>query len=127
MWCGVVAAALALASAGSSSSVASLRADVAEWNVVPSTGLVAAGPVRITVRNVGSLTHELMVVRTDRFGDALRLRGDRAVASPVAAPISVGPGVTRSFVVRLAPGSYVLLDNLPWHYWQGTYVAISVR
>jgi uncharacterized cupredoxin-like copper-binding protein len=126
-WCGVFVAACVLASAGRSSSVVSLRADVAEWNVVPSVGLVSAGPVRITVRNLGSQTHELMVVRTDRFGDALRLRGDRAIARSLAAPIMVSPGGTRSFVIQLTPGSYVLLDNLPWHYWKGTFVAIAVR
>jgi hypothetical protein len=116
-----------LATAGRSAPSTCLRAEIAEWSIVPSMGIVPAGRVCISASNLGEETHQLMVVRTPRFAAALRLRGDRAVASPVAAPISIEPGQTRSFVVRLRPGSYVLLDNLSWHYWKGTSVAISVR
>jgi uncharacterized cupredoxin-like copper-binding protein len=104
-----------------------LRVDVAEWSVVPSVGVVRAGRVRIVVRNLGRLTHSLQVVRTGSFAVKLRLRGDKAVATPVAAPVLLRPGAVRSFVVRLAPGSYLLLDNLPGHYRNGTSVAIAVR
>ena len=104
-----------------------LRVDVAEWSVVPSVGVVRAGRVRIVVRNLGAVPHSLVVARTAGFGDELPLRGNRAVATPVGLPVSLEPGAVKSFVVQLAAGSYVLLDNLPWHYWKGTSVAISVR
>ena len=94
---------------------------------MPSVGVVPAGRVRITVRNLGAVTHSLMVVRTDRFGQELPMKGSRAVARPVAAPVVVHAGAAKSFVVSLAAGSYVLLDNLPGHYWKGTSVAIAVR
>jgi hypothetical protein len=122
----LVAAAF-LAAAGRSAPSTCLRAEIAEWSIVPSAGVVPAGRVCISARNLGEEMHQLLVVRTPRFGATLRLRGDRAVASPVAAPISIGPGQTRSFIVRLRPGSYVLLDNLSWSYWKGTSVSISVR
>ena len=105
----------------------SLRVDVAEWSVVPSAGVVRAGRVRIVVRNLGAVTHSLTIVRTGSFGEALPLRGDKAVAAPVTAPVLIPAGAAKTFVVRLAAGSYVLLDNLPWHYWKGTSVAIAVR
>ena len=126
----VVLATCALAGfarAAANTPAASLRVDVAEWSMVPSAGVVPAGRVRITVRNLGTAPHSLMVVRTGLFGEELPMRGDHALATPVEAPVAVGAGATKSFVIRLAPGSYVLLDNLPWHYWKGTSVAFTVR
>ena len=104
-----------------------LRADVAEWSIVPSTGAVHAGVVRVVVRNLGASPHQVTVVRTATFGARLRLEGARAVVHPIAASIVVRPGKTATLVVSLARGSYMLLDNLPWSYWKGTSVAFSVR
>jgi hypothetical protein len=106
---------------------ATLRADVGEWNVVPSVGSVRAGRVRITVRNLGNVAHRLVLVRTDTFDPRLELRGDRAVVRPLAASKLISPGGTTSLVVVLPRGSYLLLDNLPWRYWKGTSAAFSVR
>lgn len=105
----------------------SLQADIAEWSIVPSAGLVRAGNVRIRVRNLGLEPHQLMVVRTREFAQDLPLRGDRAVVRPVGSPVLVAPGQSASFVVRLTRGSYLLVDNLPWHYWKGTQAAFAVR
>ena len=41
--------------------------------------------------------------------------------------VLVKPGARASFTVSLKPGSYLLLDNLPWHYWKGTSAAFTVR
>ena len=106
---------------------ATIRADVGEWSVVPSVGVVRAGRVRIEVRNLGQVAHRVTVVRTDSFDPRLPLRGDRALVRPLGASVLVRPGRTSSFVVSLRRGSYVLLDNLPWRYWKGTSVAFSVR
>jgi uncharacterized cupredoxin-like copper-binding protein len=103
-----------------------LRADVAEWSIVPSQGVVRAGRVRIVLRNLGTEAHQLMIVRTRSFGQRLPLRGNRAVAHPLAAVLAA-PGTSRAFVVDLPRGTYLLLDNLPWHYWKGTQAAFVVR
>jgi hypothetical protein len=115
------------ANAAPPSHVASLKADVAEWSIVPSVGVLPAGRVRVTIRNLGDKTHSLEVVRTDKFAERLPMRGSRVVAEPVGRPLTVGAGAVKSFVVRLSPGSYVLLDNLPWNYWRGMSVAFAVR
>ena len=112
---------------GAATAPATLRADVAEWSVVPGSGVVPAGRVKLVVRNIGRQPHELIVVRTKQFAQPLALRGDRAVASPVAPRLLVPPGTTRTVVLTLSRGSYLLVDNLPWHYWQGTSAAFSVR
>jgi uncharacterized cupredoxin-like copper-binding protein len=41
--------------------------------------------------------------------------------------VVVAPGGVASFVVHLRRGSYLLVDNLPWHYWNGTRAAFAVR
>ena len=125
----VVASALMCAVSGTAAPApaTTLRADVAEWSIVPSTGAVHAGVVRVVVRNLGASPHQVTVVRTATFGARLQLEGARAVVHPIAASIVVRPGKTATLVVSLARGSYMLLDNLPWSYWKGTSVAFSVR
>ena len=105
----------------------SLRADIAEWSLVPSAGMVRSGLVKITARNLGTDTHQLVLVRTTRFAEVLPLHGDHAAGRPVAPPLVLEPGRSGSVVTRLAPGNYLLIDNLPWHYWLGTSAAIVVR
>ncbi|MFL5955693.1 MAG: hypothetical protein ACJ76I_16470 [Gaiellaceae bacterium] len=109
-----------------SPSPSTLRADVAEWSIVPSQGSLRAGAVRIVVRNLGAETHQLMIVRTRSFGQSLTLRGNQAVAQPLASVLAA-PGAQKSFTVHLERGSYALLDNLPWHYWKGTQAAFVAR
>ena len=117
----------AAAPAGAKAPFSTLRADVAEWSIVPSSGVVRAGQVRIVVRNFGAEAHQVMVVRTRRFAERLPLKKNRAVARPVAVPVLVPAGATRTIAVSLSPGAYLLLDNLPWHYWKGTSVAFAVQ
>ena len=126
-----VAAALAstafAAAAGGGTRLPTLRADVGEWSIVPSVGVLPAGRARIDVRNVGADAHEIVLVRTSTFAARLPLHGTRAVVHPEAQPLLVRAGRSASLVITLRPGSYVLLDNLPWHYWKGTATAFSVR
>jgi uncharacterized cupredoxin-like copper-binding protein len=128
---GAAAAAVVLgafaAAAGGATHVPTLRADVGEWSIVPSVGAVPAGRVRIEVRNLGTDAHQVVLVRTRTFAERLPLRGTRALVRPEAQPVFVRAGRRASFVVTLRPGSYLLLDNLPWHYWKGTAAAFSVR
>jgi len=127
----IAAAALLVASvfaAGTPAAAPSstLRADVAEWSIVPSQGAVRAGAVRVVLRNLGAQAHQLMIVRTRSFAEALPLHGNRAVAHPIASMLAA-PGTSREFVVDLRRGTYLLIDNLPWHYWKGTQAAFVVR
>jgi len=121
-----LAACAVAATAPASAPPSTLRADIAEWSIVPSQGAVRAGAVRIVMRNLGSETHQLMVVRTRSFAQSLPLHANRAVARSLGSVLAA-PGATRSFVVQLQPGTYLLLDNLPWHYWKGTRAAFVVR
>jgi len=125
----VVASALLCAVSGTAAPTpaTTLRADVAEWSIVPSTGAVRAGLVRLVVRNLGASPHQVTLVRTATFDARLRLVGARAVVHPLATSVVIRPGKTATLVVSLERGSYLLLDNLPWSYWKGTSVAFSVH
>ena len=123
----LVAASSAVAARPARRDPSAMTALVAEWSVVPSEGVLAAGTVRIRLRNVGVEAHELVLTRTSRFSEKLALDDDHAVASPVGEPVLLAPGQSRTVTFRVGRGSYVLLDNLPWHYWQGAWAAFSVR
>jgi hypothetical protein len=127
----LVLAALAGPSPGSaarrSATVSTLHIDLTEWAVVPSQGLMPSGPLRVTVQNYGVLAHELEIIPTQVWGEKLGVRGGHAVGEPVARPVVVRPGEMRSAQVNLAPGSYVLLDNIRGHYAAGGAVSIIVR
>lgn len=125
----VIASALVFSVAGiaAPAPATTMRADVAEWSIVPSTGSVQSGVVRLVVHNLGASPHQVTVVRTTTFGARLRLDGARAAVRPIAASMIVRPGKTATLVVSLSRGSYELIDNLPWSYWKGTSVAFSVR
>jgi hypothetical protein len=124
-----VAALAAPASGGAehtSVAVQRLHVDVSEWAVIPSDGVVSAGTLRLTVENFGRLRHELDIVPTERWGQKLPIRNGRAVGEVAAPPIVVAPGEKRSARINLAPGFYVLLDNLRGHYAAGAAVPIVV-
>ena len=125
----IVTSALVFAASGTAgaSPTSTLRADVAEWSIVPSIGAVHAGRVRLVVHNLGATVHQVTVARTATFGGRLRLSGSHALARSLGTSVIVPPGGTATLVVTLKPGSYVLFDNLPWSYWKGTSVAFSVR
>ena len=94
--------------------------------VVPSGGVVSTGPLRLTVTNYGVLRHKLEIVPTQSWGETLRVRHGLAVGEWAARPVVVPPGQTRTTDLDLAPGSYVLLDNIRGHYALGAGVSIRV-
>jgi len=122
---GFVAAAL-LSPAPAPAATPGLRVQLGEWNVVPSRGAVAPGPVRLTVENLGRLPHELEIVATPSWGERLPIRDGRAVGRIAARPVVVGPGQTRAVHVTLMPGFYLLVDNGRGRYALGTEVPLLV-
>src|SRR4051794_13979632 len=122
----LLAATLFAAGTPAAAPPSTLRADAAEWSIVPSQGAVRAGAVRIVLRNLGTEAHQLMVVRTRSFAQTLPLRGDRAVARSLGAVVAEA-GASKTLVLNLPRGDYLLIDNLPWHYWKGMRTAFVVR
>ncbi|MCW2924364.1 MAG: heme/copper-type cytochrome/quinol oxidase, subunit 1 [Thermoleophilia bacterium] len=106
-----------------------LGEDGGKLYVRPAADSVAAGTVTFSVRNKGSMPHELVVLKTDLDPGKLP-EGDGGKAKEVGRVAHVPqmtPGSATQYVtLDLKPGKYVLLCNVPGHYGLGQYAAFTV-
>jgi uncharacterized cupredoxin-like copper-binding protein len=95
-----------------------------------------AGSVTFTVKNDGTIDHEVVVLKTNVAFDKLPVTGFEGEPNRVSESASVGetgdpalkPGETRSFTVKnMAAGSYVLVCNLAKHYGLGMRAPFTVK
>lgn len=100
-----------------------------EWKLIPTTRTcLAAGRITFTVRNAGALEHEFVVLRTNRPPGRLPMKGGQAVETGLQGETpDLQPGQTRRLTLRLRPGKYALLCNLPGHYKAGQFAGLCVR
>ena len=99
-----------------------------EWGVTPSPASAKAGSITFVVKNIGHLKHELVVLKTKTPAAKLKTSGAKAVITGQIGKIAqFGSGQTRTLTLKLAPGHYVLLCNLPAHYQAGQRVDFTVR
>jgi uncharacterized cupredoxin-like copper-binding protein len=118
---GGVGAALAMQSA------ATTKVTEKEFKVTPVPAKVKAGKVTFSVKNVGHLEHEFIVVKTSKPASKLPVKGATAVVTgKVGALTHVKPGSTKTLTLALKAGHYVLLCNLPGHYKAGQYANFTV-
>jgi len=101
--------------------------------LVPDKSSVSAGDVTFSVKNTGTIEHEVVVLKTDTAFDQLPV--GTSEADKVDESSSVGetgdPGLqageSRSFTITgLAPGKYVLVCNIAKHYGLGMRAAFTV-
>ena len=83
-----------------------------EWSLDPSDVTLTAGTYTFVAPNEGAIDHSLLIV-----GDGLGA-GTTEVRYP--------SGVSQSFTVDLAPGTYEMLCPLPWHKSTGMVGQITV-
>ena len=115
----------------------------AEFDLVPAKPQVRAGNVTFKLANTGAIEHELIVIRTDLDSGALPTDGDGAAEEHGAvAPEGAGhagdehsgahvgahvpAGEKATVTVRLKPGNYALVCNLPGHYDAGMHANLTV-
>jgi len=93
-----------------------------------STATVKAGDVTFVLQNVGTIEHELVVLKTDTPFDQLAIDGEDRVdeADSVGEVAETAAGVTDSVVLNLTPGNYVLVCNIGGHYRLGMRIALTV-
>ncbi len=129
----VIASAAVVAAAGIAVGIASgsgnpVKVTEKEWGVTPLPATVKAGKVTFTVKNIGHLSHELVVLKTKTPAAKLKVVGAKAVVTGVLGRIpTFKPGQTRTLTLTLKPGHYVLLCNLPAHYQAGQRVDFTVK
>jgi uncharacterized cupredoxin-like copper-binding protein len=85
----------------------------------PATGTRKGGKVTFDVENAGKIPHEFVVIKTNKKADAL-LKGDEADETGNVGEIeNIDPGGSKRLRLKLAPGHYALICNLPGHYMPG--------
>jgi uncharacterized cupredoxin-like copper-binding protein len=99
-----------------------------EWGVTPRPISAKGGSVTFVVKNIGHLKHEFVVLKTRTPAARLKRVGAKAVVTGQVGKIfPFGAGQTRTLTLKLAPGHYVLLCNLPAHYAAGQRADFTVH
>jgi uncharacterized cupredoxin-like copper-binding protein len=99
-----------------------------EWGVTPRPTSTKAGSVTFVVKNIGHLKHEFVVLKTRTPAAKLKTRAAKAIViGQVGKIFPFGPGQTKTLTLKLAPGHYVLLCNLPAHYQAGQRTDFTVH
>ena len=89
-----------------------------EWTITPPTSTLHAGKVKITAHNIGSETHELVIIRTSDAA-SLPKKADGSIDEdkipeadkPGEIPdVAMGKTVTKT--IDLAAGDYIAICNL---------------
>ena len=97
-----------------------------EFAVKPSTVSAKAGKVTITATNDGKAPHELVVLRTTKGADALGSGARIKETGHVGEIGDLPAGKTGKVTLKLAPGHYALVCNLPGHYAAGMHADLTV-
>ncbi len=103
-----------------------------EWKVVADHKTIKAGEVTFTFTNQGSIQHELLVIRTDLPVGQIPIGADGKFDEANPKAINVGEsgeydaGKTSTFKVKLDPGKYQLVCNIPNHYKNGMHISFTV-
>jgi len=123
-------------SAPSGSTVSTNPADVSihlsEWSVgVPTS--IAAGPVNLSITNIGKIPHELLIFKSDLAASAFPLdsHGNIIEDGPGIQLLSDGdnvdPGATQTRQADLSqPGTYLFVCNVPGHFKAGMFTVVNV-
>jgi uncharacterized cupredoxin-like copper-binding protein len=102
-----------------------------EWKITADIQKVHAGPVEFDAANLGTITHELVVIRTDYPDGEIPLAGPKfdEEAPGVSSPGEISeyePSVVARTVLDLEPGHYQLVCNIPGHYHNGMHIELEV-
>ena len=108
-----------------------VRVTERDFRIAASPARVPSGLVLLTVENRGPVSHELIVVRTDRPTLPRRADGvtidEDALEKATAGALEPGaPGITRELVLHLKPGRYELFCNMSGHYFGGMHTDLVV-
>ena len=136
----VAIAALVLTACGQASGATTgpttVKATLKEMTITVDKTAVPAGTVTFHVTNVGTVTHELVLLKTDLPYDQLPPDPDEAgkvLEDEGQTIVHIGetedmePGTTKDFTVDVTAGKYVLLCNEVGHYAGGMRLAFNVQ
>lgn len=107
-----------------------IRADLREWGITLTSTTVRSGQVTIIARNVGSVAHDLIVIKTDLAADKLPLDGQTQQARTdgrVNGIEEFPASQSRNLRLELPAGHYVVMCNVPTHYQLGMRTELTVQ
>ena len=92
---------------------------------------VKAGLVAFSVKNTGTIEHELVVVKTDVAQDKIPASADEpgkmSEDGSLGESGNLAAGTAKDFTLTLTPGKYVLMCNELGHYMVGMHIAFEVK
>lgn len=100
-----------------------------EMSLVLDPPTVPAGPVIFDITNKGAIDHELVILRTDTFFDAIPAGDEEGKVSEdghIDEVDPVAPGRSVSLTETLAAGNYALICDKAGHYGAGMRAAFTV-
>jgi len=123
----------AVGAAEAATHTGSVKATEVEFHIKLSATSGTAGKTTFTVKNVGHLAHQFLVLKTNLAAGKLPLKG--ATVNVVKAGKLFGgiagaglkPGASKAITLSLPAGHYVLFCNLPAHYKSGQHAAFTVK
>jgi uncharacterized cupredoxin-like copper-binding protein len=98
-----------------------------EFTISPLPAVGRTGRVTFKVRNAGRIKHEFVVLRTSKAAADLRKGAEADERGNVGEIGGLRPGATKILALRLRPGHYALVCNLPGHYLAGQHADFTVR
>jgi uncharacterized cupredoxin-like copper-binding protein len=103
-----------------------------EFTIAAAPQSVPSGTVTFRAQNSGTTQHELLVVRTEAGPGDLPMESDGTKADESKVDVrlairSIDTGKTGSQDIKLAPGKYVLICNIPAHYKAGMSTGFTVN
>lgn len=115
------------ATAASGTAHTTVKVKETDFRIALSRSVVPAGAVSFVTANEGKVAHELVILRTPKGAGALGKGARIAETGHVAETGDLKAGITHTLTVKLAPGHYALVCNLPGHYAAGMYANFTVR
>ena len=121
------AAAVVVSPVGGSETKTLVTVRLKEFKVLPAPLAAKRGVVAFSVKNVGKIDHELVVLKTNVAPAKLAVKSGKAVeVGKVGRVGPIKPGASRTLTLTLRAGRYVLLCNLPGHYQGGQRTGFAV-
>lgn len=107
--------------------------------IVASPDIVSNGTLTFVATNTGALDHEFLVlpapfdgvgtrsVNSDGTIDESSSLGEASRSCGRGVGSGISPGASSWVTLQLAPGTYELLCDLPWHYSNGMFTPFTVE
>jgi uncharacterized cupredoxin-like copper-binding protein len=108
-----------------------VNATLTDTRIVLDQATVPSGKITFLVTNAGTMTHEVVVLKTDVAADKIAPNpdgsGKMSEDGSQGESGDLDPTLKTSFTLDLTPGNYVLICNQPAHYMLGMHIAFTVK